>query len=375
MKALLVLPILLCVCLCVQGQLRKQQFSFPNAGEYMVLKADFHQHTVFSDGQVWPTVRVVEAYEEDLDIIALSEHIEYRPHLNEFISHDHNHSFDLAQEEAKRYGVLLIRSAEVTRAMAPGHLNVIDIKDANPLEKFVNKQDSRDASTVIETLEEARRQGGFIFWNHTAYPSKDNKSHWYPIHETLKNKGLMMGIEIVNGERYEPIAFQWCLDYNLTILANTDVHTTMAQKRSADNFKVMTLVLAKEKTKEAVMDALREHRTVALWNNQLMGRKEHVETIVGHGVVVRLTRVSEEKGLFEIENLTGMPFVFEFQELPEGFSIRNDVPCLVKENSVSALGASFKNGCPKTVKVKVKNVYVTPEQNLEMELPLVISER
>ena len=136
MKALLVLPILLCVCLCVQGQLRKQQFSFPNAGEYMVLKADFHQHTVFSDGQVWPTVRVVEAYEEDLDIIALSEHIEYRPHLNEFISHDHNHSFDLAQEEAKRYGVLLIRSAEVTRAMAPGHLNVIDIKDANPLENL-----------------------------------------------------------------------------------------------------------------------------------------------------------------------------------------------------------------------------------------------
>ena len=61
MKALLVLPILLCVCLCVQGQLRKQQFSFPNAGESMVLKADFHQHTVFSDGQVWPTVRVVEA--------------------------------------------------------------------------------------------------------------------------------------------------------------------------------------------------------------------------------------------------------------------------------------------------------------------------
>ena len=106
-----------------------------------------------------------------------------------------------------------------------------------------------------------------------------------------------------------------------------------------------------------------------------MGRKEHVEPIVGHGVVARLTRVSEEKGLFEIENLTGMPFVFEFQELPEGFSIRNDVPCLVKENSVSALGASFKNGCPKTVKVKVKNVYVTPEQNLEMELPLVISER
>ncbi len=28
---------------------------------YEVLKCDFHTHTMFSDGEVWPTVRVEEA--------------------------------------------------------------------------------------------------------------------------------------------------------------------------------------------------------------------------------------------------------------------------------------------------------------------------
>jgi hypothetical protein len=38
------------------------------------LKADFHLHNVFSDGHVWPTVHVQEAW------VALTDHVEYRPH-------------------------------------------------------------------------------------------------------------------------------------------------------------------------------------------------------------------------------------------------------------------------------------------------------
>ena len=60
------------------SQMHKKNYPFPDAGEYKVLKCDFHQHTVFSDGQVWPKTRVVEAWEEDLDAIALTEHIEHK---------------------------------------------------------------------------------------------------------------------------------------------------------------------------------------------------------------------------------------------------------------------------------------------------------
>jgi len=47
----------------------------PDVNGYQVLKCDFHTHTVFSDGQVWPSIRAQEAWEEGLDAIALTEHI------------------------------------------------------------------------------------------------------------------------------------------------------------------------------------------------------------------------------------------------------------------------------------------------------------
>ncbi|MHC4330495.1 MAG: hypothetical protein ACYSWW_20505 [Planctomycetota bacterium] len=36
------------------------KINFPDILGYKTLKCDFHMHTVFSDGQVWPTTRVDE---------------------------------------------------------------------------------------------------------------------------------------------------------------------------------------------------------------------------------------------------------------------------------------------------------------------------
>lgn len=77
----------------VQAQ-RRNEIQVPDLDGYTTLKCDFHMHTVFSDGLVWPTVRVDEAYREGLDAISLTEHIEYRPHKKDVVA-DHNRSFDL----------------------------------------------------------------------------------------------------------------------------------------------------------------------------------------------------------------------------------------------------------------------------------------
>ena len=47
----------------------------PDIPGYQTLKCDFHLHTVFSDGTVWPTIRVTEAWEEGYDGIAITDHI------------------------------------------------------------------------------------------------------------------------------------------------------------------------------------------------------------------------------------------------------------------------------------------------------------
>ncbi len=57
----------------------RQEILIPNIPGYITLKCDFHMHTVFSDGVVWPTVRVSEAWEDGLDAIAITDHIEGHP--------------------------------------------------------------------------------------------------------------------------------------------------------------------------------------------------------------------------------------------------------------------------------------------------------
>ena len=112
----------------------RNNINVPDLDSLITLKCDFHIHTVFSDGLVWPTVRVQEAYSEGLDAISITEHIEYRPHKKDVVS-DHNRSFDIAQKTADEYGVILIKGSEITRPMAPGHSNAIFIKDSNSLDK------------------------------------------------------------------------------------------------------------------------------------------------------------------------------------------------------------------------------------------------
>ena len=56
----------------------RTELPFPDLPGLVTLRCDFHLHTVFSDGDVWPTVRVEEAWRDGLDAIALTDHIEYQ---------------------------------------------------------------------------------------------------------------------------------------------------------------------------------------------------------------------------------------------------------------------------------------------------------
>lgn len=115
-KKVLIGVALAVTCLMSAQAQRRHEIQVPNPDGYTTLKCDFHMHTVFSDGLVWPTVRVDEAYREGLDAISLTEHIEYRPHKKDIVA-DHNRSYELSQKQAKKLGILLIRGSEITRSM------------------------------------------------------------------------------------------------------------------------------------------------------------------------------------------------------------------------------------------------------------------
>lgn len=85
----------------------RKEIRIPDIPGYHTLKCDIHMHTVFSDGIVWPTFRVDEAWEEGLDAIAITGHIENQP-SKKYITGDHNSSYEIALEEAKEKNILLL---------------------------------------------------------------------------------------------------------------------------------------------------------------------------------------------------------------------------------------------------------------------------
>ena len=56
----------------------RQEIIFPKVNGKNVYKADFHIHTIYSDAEVTPDARVIEAWRDGLDVIAITDHMEYR---------------------------------------------------------------------------------------------------------------------------------------------------------------------------------------------------------------------------------------------------------------------------------------------------------
>lgn len=259
-----------------QSQYRTE-IKIPGFDGYCTLKCDFHIHTVFSDGSVWPSVRSQEAWMEGLDAIAITDHIEYRPH-KEIVVADHNESYNIAKKEGDYYGLIVIKGTEITRSKPLGHLNALFITDANAM----------DVEDPLEAIDIARSQGAYIIWNHPGWP--DNKSTFYPVHEELIKAGKIDAYEAYNYTESYPLTFDWYSQYGLAPMANTDIHAPVAidYGRSEGHFRPMTLVFATEKSEAALREALEAKRTLAFFFGNLVGDKEYLSKLVDASLKTRV---------------------------------------------------------------------------------------
>lgn len=280
-RAILVVLTILLQASMLLAQAR-QEIRIPDIMGYRTLKCDLHMHTVFSDGLVWPTVRVDEAWREGLDVISITDHIEYQPHKDD-IPTNHNRPYDIALPRAKERGIILIKGAEVTRDTPPGHFNALFLDDVNSL----------DTKELLDAMAAADRQGAFIWWNHPGW--KPDRKGWLEIHTTLYEKKYLRGIEVVNGETYDPEAHQWALDKNLTFIGNSDIHDVMpVEKTTPERHRPMTLVFATGKSGPAVKEALTAGRTAVWFEQKIIGRKEYLEPLFD--AAVRVSDIQYEEG-------------------------------------------------------------------------------
>jgi hypothetical protein len=281
----------------------------PDIPGYVTLKGDFHSHTIFSDGHVWPEFRIREAWREGLDVIAITDHIEVLPHKNYTVG-DHNTSHNIAASSAEMKNIILIKGTEITRSMPPGHFNALFLEDTNPVE-------NRDP---MAQLEEANKQGAFVIWNHPGWDDQQpDTTMWWDYHTTLLEKGWLHGVEVVNSGEWYPVAMDWCRDKDLTVIANSDIHLPVDFKYDLTlphSHRPMTLVFARDRSEEGVKEALFSRRTVAFAGEQLMGAEDLLLQLFNASVNIHPPFLKKKtKGRMmvyrELENPTDLTFILE----------------------------------------------------------------
>lgn len=268
----------------------RREIQIPDIMGYRTLKCDFHMHTVFSDGQVWPTVRVDEAWREGLDAIAITDHIEYQPHKAD-IPTNHNRPYEIALPRARERGILLVRATEITRSTPPGHFNALFIKDVEPM----------DTEDLLDCMAAADKQGGFILWNHPGW--KPDRKGWFDIHTTIYEKKYLRGIEVVNGRSYYPEAHAWALEKNLTFFGNSDIHAPATRmETTSEDHRPMTLVFVASQTIPALKDAIVAGRTAVWFEDKVIGREEYLEALFEAAISISDIEREEKAVRFTIRN-------------------------------------------------------------------------
>jgi hypothetical protein len=337
----------------------------PDIEGYILLKADLHLHTIFSDGSIWPTTRVEEAYREGLDVISITDHLEFHfMNRDKVISDDLNMEYNIAKNLADELGIILIPGAEVTREVPAGHYNLLFLKDANKLKQFIDPDNPRDTLTLIETLQAAKDLGCFITWNHPAYRNPRRQAEWGAIHQKIYSLGLMNGIEIINSNSYIPLVQKWAMDKGITMMSNSDSHTSV--KFRAGQHRPITIILARERTQQSIKEALFEGRTVGYSRNYLYGKEEYVNPIFQNSIKKRTLSRTEKMVVVELRNISGIPYELIFEE-SEGLSpAATNKDIVIYPNETIAVKFIPKNNSKQEFKIKVKvnNIHINAAEEL-----------
>ncbi len=359
---------------------RNSKIHLPNIPSYITLKADFHLHTVFSDGHVWPSFRVWEAQRDGLDVISLTEHVAYEGYPED-IAYNRERAFEIAEERATNTDILVIRGVEISPMVPPYHNNAIFLKNVDVLphsyyiktpDKFAMKDDISREELMAPFLE-VQKQGGFVFYNHPGYKwwDKKDKELFTDIHKELLSKGILGGVEVANAGQYNIIAHKMAEKYNLTMLSNSDAHYDIASVYK-DWHRPMTLVFSKAKTPEAILEALKARRTLVYFRDYLVGRQKEAEAFFKASLEIRAKREMGNKAPRLKLILTNNSDVSYQLKCTSGYIIK-DLPLgrlsLGANESVELLlDPVWEYSDSIALEMVVENVLVSPEEPLKITI-------
>ena len=303
----------------------RTQIILPQVKGFNVYKGDFHVHTSYSDGLLSPGGCVVDAWLDGLDILALTDHYEghrglqwafrvgtaYGEQMETMykdakdagrVMTDCNAIHNEAVMRLKRegYPMLLVKGCEMARKNSThGHFNCLFLDDINDL---------YDPDMAV-ALRKVKEQGGIVVHNHPCWRRENNDKT--PFHEQVYGEGLVDGVEVVNGTMFYPPIVRRCIDENLAMFANTDLHNISYEGyASRGTHRTMTLVLAKELTEKDVKEAILKRRTLAYVAGNVIGEEKWLVELFNESIDCRIVQENNEKGTrkFQLTNHSSIPY-------------------------------------------------------------------
>ena len=313
----------------VQNASRRTEIILPEKVNGLnIYKADLHAHTIYSDADLSPRERVKEAWFDGLDILAITDHVEYRynePYMLKFLkgynggtpkkavnyslSHrvpteegilaDLNLSVELAQKAAKAFGesLLIIPGCEISREPKTiGHYNALFTTDNNTIYDV----------DAMQSLRNAKMQGALITQNHPGWSRKT--CNITEFEQKAFDEKLIDGVEIMNGYWFYPKAMQRCVDWNLYMVGCTDIHNRSAVYKSNGHFRSMTLVFAKENTLKAVRKALEKRQTLAYSAGNIAGDAKLLQDFFKASVSCKFLTRGKKSATYALTNNTSIGY-------------------------------------------------------------------
>lgn len=329
--------------------LQRPIHTFPRVGKYEVLLGDFHLHTTVSDGKASPEERVLEAWKYGYDVIAITDHSISRtsPVTKGYLD---------ALPLGKSLGLIMIPGLE-SGMRSKEHILVLGIpSDWTDVDGHGWMEDKHHQAYYQNEMQRIAKNGGILVYAHPHVGLRE------PVQWAIDN-GYLVGIEVKNqyvssDESFKvtqfndiwcyPFAFDWALENNLAIFANSDWHSS---SRGSEN--PFTLVFVEERTEKGVMDAIRSRRTAAWFDGMLWGREQLLSELVHSMIDVQRTG---NEGWLTIKNRGLVPLKANIQtgEIPrDSFKIGSYGEALIQ--------CSIKT---RAVRIQWENIWVNPNKNL-----------
>ena len=312
----------------------RNEFIIPDIDGYKGYKADLHTHSIYSDGAMSMGGRIRESWADGLDIMAVTEHLEYRSNepdmvkwmrgyvkkgakpVNYYITRykvmpeqkdlmvDFQYPVEHAIKVAKLYDITIIPGIEITREpLVYGHFNALFTTDNNAIHGITPEQ----------SLRNAKAQGAIIMHNHPGWRRKNLEMLEFD--RMIYEEGLIDGIEVMNSAEFYPKAITRALKHNLFMSSNTDIHgssTEMWGQTGAQ--RNMTFIFAKDKSLTSVREAIEARRTIAYSYGTLAGEESLLRKFIDASIEVRMAG-ADKKGrkIYLITNKSSVEFLLQIK--------------------------------------------------------------